>query len=177
MQSAVTFLVVVSGIFGLLIGSFLNVVAYRVPAKITLMRESRCPHCDVVIKPWHNVPVIGWLALGGKCANCKRPISARYPIVEALTGLAFAVVTWWGLAVYAPSTNSGTGMGSGTGGGQTLATYLASPAWDGIVYPDDVWAYVLVIVAFLYFAAISIVLTLIDLDTHRLPNSIVLPSY
>ena len=165
MTSAVTFLVVVSGIFGLLIGSFLNVVAYRVPAKISLMRESRCPHCDAVIKPWHNVPVIGWLALRGKCANCKVPISARYPIVEALTGIAFAVVTWWGLAVYQGLL------------GSTLPTYLESPAWDGIVYAADVWAAALVIVAFLYFAAISIVLTLIDLDTHRLPNSIVLPSY
>jgi leader peptidase (prepilin peptidase)/N-methyltransferase len=171
MTAFITFLVVVSGIFGLLIGSFLNVVAYRVPAKISLMRESRCPHCDAVIKPWHNVPVIGWLALGGKCANCERPISARYPIVEALTGVAFAVVTWWGLVVYAPSTSSGTG------GGEALVTYLASPAWDGIVNPAHIWAYAFVIVAFLYFAAISIVLTLIDLDTHRLPNSIVLPSY
>ncbi|KAF2411683.1 prepilin peptidase [Microbacterium sp. B35-04] len=165
MTGLVTFLVVVSGIFGLLIGSFLNVVAYRVPAKISLMRESRCPRCDAVIKPWHNVPVIGWLALRGRCANCKAPISARYPIVEALTGVAFAVVTWWGLAVYQGLL------------GSTLPTYLASSQWDGIVYPADVWAAVLVIVAFLYFAAISIVLTLIDLDTHRLPNSIVLPSY
>jgi leader peptidase (prepilin peptidase)/N-methyltransferase len=136
-----------------------------VPAKISLMRESRCPHCDAVIKPWHNVPVIGWLALRGKCANCKAPISARYPIVEALTGVVFAVVTWWGLAVYQGLL------------GWTLPTYLASPQVDGIVYPADVWAAVLVVVAFLYFAAISIVLTLIDLDTHRLPNSIVLPSY
>jgi leader peptidase (prepilin peptidase)/N-methyltransferase len=165
MTAFTTFLVVVAGICGLLIGSFLNVVAYRVPAKISLVRESRCPHCDAVIKPWHNVPVLGWLALRGKCANCKAPISARYPIVEALTGIAFAVVTWWGLSVYQGLL------------GSTLPTYLASPAWDGIVYAADVWAAVLVIVAFLYFAAISIVLTLIDLDTHRLPNSIVLPSY
>nr|WP_198425766.1 A24 family peptidase [Microbacterium ureisolvens] len=148
-----------------MIGSFLNVVAYRVPAKISLMRESRCPHCDAKIKPWHNVPVIGWIALRGKCANCKASISARYPIVEAVTGLAFALVTWWGLAVY-------DGLL-----GSTLPRYLESPAWDGIVYPADVWAAALVVVAFLYFAAISIVLTLIDLDTHRLPNSIVLPSY
>lgn len=165
MTAFITFLVVLAGIFGLLIGSFLNVVAYRVPAKISLTRESRCPHCDAPIKPWHNIPVIGWLVLRGKCANCKAPISARYPIVEALTGIAFAVVAWWGLAVYEGLL------------GSTLPTYLASPAWDGIVYPADVWACVLVIVAFLYFAAISIVLTLIDLDTHRLPNSIVLPSY
>lgn len=172
MTGFITFLVVVAGVLGLLIGSFLNVVAYRVPAHISLMRESRCPHCDAPIKPWQNVPVVSWIALRGKCANCKAPISARYPVVEAVTGVAFAVVTWWGVAVHAPSTGSGTGAA-----GNTLTTYLASPAWDGVVLPAVVWAYALVIVAFLYLAAISIVLTLIDLDTHRLPNSIVLPSY
>lgn len=165
MTSLIVFLVVVAGVLGLLIGSFLNVVAYRVPAHISLLRESRCPHCDAPIKPWQNVPVLSWIALRGKCANCKTRISARYPIIEAVTGVASAVVTWWGIAVY-------DGML-----GMTLPTYLASPAWDGVVRPSHVWALGLVIVAFLYLAAISIVLTLIDLDTHRLPNSIVLPSY
>jgi len=168
MPSSLTiFLVVIAGVFGLLIGSFLNVVAYRVPAKVSLMRESRCPHCDTAIKPWHNVPVLGWIVLRGRCANCKAPISPRYPIVEAVTGIAFAVITWWGIAVY-------DGLLSPNA---TLVEYLALPTMDGTVYPADIWAAVLVIVAFLYFAAISIVLTLIDLDTHRLPNSIVLPSY
>lgn len=158
-------LVIVSGLLGLIIGSFLNVVAYRVPAKISLMRESRCPHCDAAIRPWHNVPVLGWIALGGKCANCKAPISARYPIIEAVTGIAFAVVTWWGLVAYEGLL------------GMNLSEYLLLPTVDGTVQPADVWAVGLVIAAFLYFVAISIVLTLIDLDTHRLPNSIVLPSY
>lgn len=159
------FLVAVAGVFGLLIGSFLNVVAYRVPAKISLMRESRCPHCDTPIKPWHNVPVLGWLVLRGHCATCGAKISPRYPIIEALTGVAFGVVTWWAISIY-------DGLL-----GETLTTYLASPAWDGIVRGADAWASAVVVVAFLYFAAISIVLTLIDLDTQRLPNSIVLPSY
>jgi len=149
------FLVVVAGVFGLLIGSFLNVVAYRVPAQISLMRESRCPHCDARIKPWHNVPVFGWLALRGACANCGARISARYPIVEAITAIAFAGVTWWGLSVYSESVSSRFARSTSEGA----------------------WALGIVIVAFLYFAAISIVLTLIDLDTHRLPNVIVLPSY
>lgn len=165
MASLIVFLVVVAGVLGLLIGSFLNVVAYRVPARISLLRESRCPHCDAPIKPWQNVPMVSWIALRGKCANCKTRISARYPIVEGVTGLAFAAVTWWGIAVY-------DGML-----GMTLPTYLTSPAWDGVVRASHVWALGLVIVAFLYLAAISIVLTLIDLDTHRLPNRIVLPSY
>ncbi|WP_342000049.1 prepilin peptidase [Microbacterium sp. LWH7-1.2] len=165
MTPFIVFLTVIAGILGLVIGSFLNVVAYRVPAKISLMRESRCPHCDTAIKWWQNVPVVSWIALRGKCANCKAPISLRYPIVEAVTGIAFAVVTWWGTVVYEGLL------------GTNLPTYLASPQVDGVVRPADLWALGLVIVAYLYFAAISIVLTLIDLDTHRLPNSIVLPSY
>ncbi|MEU1973689.1 prepilin peptidase [Microbacterium sp. NPDC019599] len=137
------FVVVVAGVLGLLIGSFLNVVAVRVPAGTSLARESRCPSCDTTIKPWHNVPVLGWLMLRGRCASCGEPISARYPIVEAVTGALFALVAWL-----------------------TLATSTAPlPATFAVL------------VAFLYFAAISVVLTLIDLDTHRLPNSIVLPSY
>lgn len=165
MISYTAFLVVFSGLFGLVIGSFLNVVAYRVPAQASLLRESRCPHCDVAIKPWHNVPVLGWIVLRGRCASCRTRISPRYPIVEAITGVAFAVTAWSGISVYEGTL------------GTTLTAYLASPAWDGVVRPASVWATALVIGAFLYFAAISIVLTLIDLDTHRLPNSIVLPSY
>ncbi|WP_374977778.1 A24 family peptidase [Microbacterium trichothecenolyticum] len=165
MSAAIAFLVVVAGILGLLIGSFLNVVAYRVPAKISLLRESRCAHCDMAIKWWQNIPVISWIALRGKCANCKAPISARYPIVEAATGIAFALVTWWGLVVYEGLL------------GMSLTEYWLLPTVDGTVHAADLWALALVIVAYLYFAAISIVLTLIDLDTHRLPNSIVLPSY
>ena len=155
--SLIIFLVVIAGVFGLLIGSFLNVVAYRVPAKVSLMRESRCPHCDTAIKPWHNVPVVGWIVLRGRCANCKAPISPRYPIVEAVTGVAFALITWVGLTYPAVL---GASTSSATEGSTTESIALA-----------------VIIVAFLYFAAISIVLTLIDLDTHRLSNSIVLPSY
>jgi leader peptidase (prepilin peptidase)/N-methyltransferase len=165
MAGLVAFLVVVSGVFGLIIGSFINVVAYRVPAKISLMRESRCPRCDTAIKPWQNVPVLGWIALRGRCASCNAPISPRYPIVEMLTGLAFAVVAWWGLAVYDGVLNA------------TLPEYLALPTVDGVVEPTDLWALSVVVIAFLYFAAVSIILTLIDLDIRRLPNSIVLPSY
>lgn len=96
-MSAGPFVAGVAGVLGLAIGSFLNVVAYRVPAGISLLRQSRCPSCDQAIAPWRNVPVLGWLMLGGRCASCKAPISARYPLVEALSGLAFTGVTllWW----------------------------------------------------------------------------------
>ncbi|TVP13164.1 prepilin peptidase [Shewanella sp. KCT] len=55
---------------------------------------SACPKCKTSIKPWHNLPVLGWLMLGGKCAHCKTPISARYPVMEALTGLAVAYLAY-----------------------------------------------------------------------------------
>jgi leader peptidase (prepilin peptidase)/N-methyltransferase len=82
-------------LLGLAVGSFLNVVIYRVPRGESLMRPgSHCPSCGTPIRPWHNVPVIGWLVLRGRCANCQAPISMRYPIVEALTAGLFVVVTW-----------------------------------------------------------------------------------
>lgn len=165
MTEIVVFFVVVAGLLGLVIGSFLNVVAYRVPAGIPLTRESRCPHCDSKIRPWHNVPVLGWMFLRGRCASCGAPISIRYPLVEAATGIAFAAVTWWALAVYEGIL------------GSALHDYLALPTVDGQVEPASLWSLACVVVAYLYFAAISVLLTLIDLDTHRLPNQIVLPSY
>ena len=75
---------------GLVVGSYLNVVAYRVPAGIsTVWPGSRCPRCLLPIRPYHNVPVLGWVLLGGCCRDCRVPISPRYPLVEATTGLLF----------------------------------------------------------------------------------------
>jgi leader peptidase (prepilin peptidase)/N-methyltransferase len=83
-----------AGILGLAIGSFLNVVIYRVPAGESLVRPpSRCPSCGAAIRNRHNVPVVGWLVLRGRCYDCHAPISARYPLVELATGLLFAFVT------------------------------------------------------------------------------------
>ena len=85
---------VFAGVFGLVIGSFLNVVAYRLPRRQSLVYPpSRCPECGTDIKPYDNVPVLGWLWLGGRCRACKSAISPRYPLIEALCGaLAVAVV-------------------------------------------------------------------------------------
>ncbi|NDJ15895.1 prepilin peptidase [Myxacorys almedinensis] len=78
---------------GASIGSFLNVVVYRLPAKLSILYPpSRCPHCLTRLKKHHNVPVLGWLWLNGKCNHCKSPISKRYPLVEASTGLIFLLV-------------------------------------------------------------------------------------
>jgi leader peptidase (prepilin peptidase)/N-methyltransferase len=107
----------VAGLFGLLIGSFLNVVIYRVPKmyqrawenevaeeagqplphtdRFNLMvPRSGCPHCGHRITALENIPVVSYLVLRGKCSSCKAPISPRYPVIEAVTGLLSAVVVW-----------------------------------------------------------------------------------
>jgi leader peptidase (prepilin peptidase) / N-methyltransferase len=81
------------GLFGLLIGSFTNVVVARVPAdKSVNYPPSACPKCDHRIRPYDNVPVVSWLLLGGKCRDCKEPISKRYPLVELGVAAGFAAV-------------------------------------------------------------------------------------
>ena len=128
-------LVVLSSILGLLIGSFLNVVIWRVPRGESVARPpSACPACHHPVRPRDNIPVVSWLLLRGQCRDCKEPISGRYPAVEAGTALAFGVTaTHFGPVAHLP--------------------------------------------AFLYLTAIAIALALIDIDVHRLPNAIVLPSY
>jgi leader peptidase (prepilin peptidase)/N-methyltransferase len=79
---------------GLIVGSFLNVVAYRLPRRESLVHPgSHCPECNMPVKAYDNLPVIGWLLLRGHCRSCGEEISPRYPIIEALTGvLAVGVV-------------------------------------------------------------------------------------
>ena len=105
-------------VLGLLIGSFLNVVIYRLPKMMQrdwreqareilelpaeprgetfnlVLPNSKCPHCNHEIRPWENIPVISYLFLRGKCSNCKTPISKRYPLVELSCGLFSAYVAW-----------------------------------------------------------------------------------
>jgi leader peptidase (prepilin peptidase)/N-methyltransferase len=85
--------VVIAGIAGLLVGSFLNVVAWRLPRGESVVRPgSRCPGCGEAVRPYDNVPVLSWLALRGKCRHCGKPIGAQYPLVELATGLLWAGV-------------------------------------------------------------------------------------
>jgi leader peptidase (prepilin peptidase)/N-methyltransferase len=77
-------------IFGIMIGSFLNVVIYRIPkGESIVFPASKCQSCQTSLKWYHNVPIFSWLILGGKCAFCKEPIAKQYPIVEFLTGIVF----------------------------------------------------------------------------------------
>jgi leader peptidase (prepilin peptidase) / N-methyltransferase len=131
--------VLLCGVFGLLIGSFLNVVIARVPDGVSVVRPgSRCPVCETPIAPRDNLPVLSWLLLRGRARCCGTRISARYPVIEAGTAVAFVAVAAWSV------------------------TAAPTP-----------WA----LPAFGYLAAVSIALAVIDLDTFRLPFSIVAPSY
>jgi len=77
-----------SFLLGAAVGSFLNVCIYRLPAGESIVSPpSRCPACGARIRPWHNIPILGWLILRGKCRDCGAPISPRYPFVELLNGL------------------------------------------------------------------------------------------
>ena len=143
-------------VLGLLVGSFLNVLVYRLPimmfaewrvqarAFLDLPEEpvervfnlmwprSECPHCGHTIRAWHNLPVLGWLLLRARCADCRQPISARYPLVELATGFISGGLAWY------------------LGAGPTLWLMLLLS-----------WA--------------LLAMSLIDFDHHLLPDSLVLP--
>jgi len=80
---------------GLLVGSFLNVLVYRLPRGLSVVApRSACPSCDHPVRCYDNVPVLSWLLLAGQCRDCSAPIGWRYPAVEASTGVLFAVIGW-----------------------------------------------------------------------------------
>ena len=146
------------GSFGLLIGSFLNVVIFRLPAGRSIVSPpSACGACGLRIRAWDNIPVLSWLLLRGRCRDCRVRISARYPLVELGTAVFFGGVAWW---VLAGVTASGAAQTSSTTG---LVSWTAAVA--------------VTLTAFLYLAAVTVALAMIDLDTHTLPNRIVLPAY
>jgi leader peptidase (prepilin peptidase)/N-methyltransferase len=145
-------------ILGLIVGSFLNVVIYRLPKimdqewkknaqdflelpntgstepTLTLSSpNSTCPHCGHQIKPWENIPVISYLVLKGKCSNCKKTISIRYPMIEIITALLSFLAVW----------------------------YLIDQPYKAIFALPFVWSLV--------------TLTMIDFDTQMLPDNITLP--
>jgi leader peptidase (prepilin peptidase)/N-methyltransferase len=142
------------GVLGLLVGSFLNVVIHRLPKMMELrwaaecaelqgtaggtdaaasynlmVPRSACPHCGHQIRWFENIPVLSYLALGGKCANCKAPISARYPAVELVTGALFAWCGWtWGLGWEAVAWS----------GFAASLVALTCIDWDTTLLPDDI---------------------------------------
>ena len=86
-------LTIMAFVFGTMIGSFLNVVIYRIPeGESIVFPSSRCQSCHTPLKWYHNIPLFSWIFLGGKCGFCKAPISKQYPFVELITGLIFVVL-------------------------------------------------------------------------------------
>lgn len=82
-------------LLGACVGSFINVVVYRLPAGLSLIQPpSRCPHCYTRLKVKDNIPILGWLLLRGKCRYCGAPISWRYPAIELFTALLFLTIVW-----------------------------------------------------------------------------------
>jgi leader peptidase (prepilin peptidase) / N-methyltransferase len=91
---------------GLAVGSFANVPIHRWPRGGTILepKRSACPGCCEAIRPLDNIPVVSWIVLRGRCRACGEPISVRYPLIEALTGILFGAVTWiWGLDPLLPA--------------------------------------------------------------------------
>jgi leader peptidase (prepilin peptidase)/N-methyltransferase len=89
------FVAVVAGVFGLAVGSFLNVVIARVPERVSIVSPpSRCPGCETPIRPVDNIPVVSWLLLRGRCRACGERISVRYPAVELLTAGLWVAAAW-----------------------------------------------------------------------------------
>lgn len=87
---------VLLGGLGLIVGSFLNVVIYRVPRDLSIVRPgSACPGCDTPISARDNIPVLSWLLLRGRCRTCGEPISGRYPLVEGLNAVLWLALGWW----------------------------------------------------------------------------------
>jgi leader peptidase (prepilin peptidase)/N-methyltransferase len=137
----------VTGLMGLALGSFANVLAYRVPAGISLLRPpSSCPNCGHEIRARHNLPVIGWLMLRGKCYDCKTPISPGYPLVEGATGLVAVMLGYWAWQQEAPNATWPVGF--------------------------DPLLFVLMIVL-----TVAAALVVTDVTTMRLPDSLTLPLY
>lgn len=108
--------------FGAGVGSFLNVVVYRLPRGESLVfGGSRCPRCQAAIRSRDNIPVVGWLALTGRCRDCRAPISARYPLVEAVAGGLVAAIAGVELLARTPRGRSGIdGLLAGESWGRLL---------------------------------------------------------
>jgi leader peptidase (prepilin peptidase)/N-methyltransferase len=97
------FVVLYAALLGLIVGSYLNVVIYRLPRRVsTVLPRSSCPSCGAAIRPRDNLPVLSWLLLRGRCRDCKAPISPRYPLIEAATAALFVgCVLYFGVTIAA----------------------------------------------------------------------------
>ncbi len=131
-------------------GSFANVVAWRLPRGVSVVRPgSSCPSCGAPVPVWANLPVLGWFLVGGACRSCRTPISLRYPLVEAVVGIA-ALAIWLDLVAQAGPDGAWTARSPGL---EVFVPFVLRTA----------------------FVAALIALTLIDLVWFLLPDSLTLP--
>ncbi len=137
-------------VIGATIGSFLNVVIYRVPAGLSIVQPaSRCPSCETPIR-WHdNIPIFSWLILAGKCRDCGAKFSPRYALIELLTAV-IAAVMWW---------------------------QCAAPVFAEFSDPTEIpWKWVVIPFAFRFiFACLLIVIAFVDLDHFIIPHEFTVP--
>jgi leader peptidase (prepilin peptidase)/N-methyltransferase len=155
-QSRAVLEVVFAFAFGANVGSFLNVVAHRVPLGLSVVRpRSRCPACRTPVRAADNVPILSWVLLGGRCRGCKGRISPRYAVVELLTGAVaayvVAAVAWPVQPLVA------------TPGVPGSAAYLVE--WGGYAHAGIAFA----------VAAAMLAASLVDLDHRILPDAITIP--
>jgi len=149
-----TFVIVVGFLFGIAIGSFLNVVIWRWPRRESIVFPvSHCPQCQAAIRWYDNLPLLSWLLLGGKCRHCGGRISLRYPLVELISGL-FLAAYLYKYGIYRDEL-------------VILGRFESFGKWTVIgIIPGVVWY---------FFTAALLVITFIDLDHKLIPDAITLP--
>jgi leader peptidase (prepilin peptidase) / N-methyltransferase len=150
---------IVAALLGACVGSFLNVVIWRLqqedPSKRSLGGRSHCPRCGALIRWYHNLPVVAWLALRGKAACCKQPIALRYPLVELLTAALFWALAHW------PAVPLLAASGPLLAENGPVVTY----------HPEGLATFA----AMATFVSLLVALSFIDLDTQLLPDVLTKP--
>lgn len=151
------------GLIGACIGSFLNVVAYRMPRGMSIVwKPSHCPHCGHDIRPRDNLPVLGWLLLRGRCRDCGAAISPRYAIVEGIMGAAFMTLAYFELF-----------SGANNVPGGPLISHAG--AWDIVWNPK--WPIIGLFAFHAVLLSVLMAMTLIDQDGHRTPWTLIVFSF
>jgi leader peptidase (prepilin peptidase) / N-methyltransferase len=164
-------------LLGSLIGSFLNVVIYRVPEGLSIAYPpSRCPECEHAITWYQNIPVLSYIALRGRCASCRTSISPRYPLIETLTASLFAAAWVLALLGYARAEQGQIGPwwlngdvtleGLKEGSFWAIDSLLISGHWEMVLIPFVFWS---------TFLALLVVISFVDLDHYIIPHVFTIP--
>lgn len=147
-------------VMGSVIGSFLNVVIYRMPLGLNISKpKSRCPICETPIQTRDNLPIVGWILLRGKCRTCQAPISVRYPIVEAIVGCVF-------LLLYLSLVDSG---------GRFLPYRIPNKSWGAYqILEGHTWDLIALAVYYSYLFVVVLAAAYIQFDRQKIPMRLLL---